>query len=469
MVNQTNPDVVLVANIISNAAVGEIRNETPDDVAVYRFRQANSVEFIYQKTRLTGKLVDECDAADARTAELRAQVDTVRRATADVESKRVLYTFSDGFTATENYYITDVIETAGGESIGAAYGDKFDPGTYGYAGQFFGFFPDRRSELAAENPEWIVRPTGTATIASEFSSSAAVQQNQLVRVNVDYMNQPAPRVVIAMTQIVRALYPERYRQARLGLLAEEVDSNTGGTWEVPYRDADPLDGTVEGDTAYLRVKNGDPPRTQFPVPEAFDTNSTVRLTEVAVDTQEPNPIFTVTVQNATATAPSLPGDATMLAAYETDTEDLHMFATNATYTLSVPLESVPGDPSALAVYRRSGDGWAPLETAVRVNETTQTANVTASADRLTAFAVGAAVGDARSTVEAAPEPMSAYAAPDPVPADSTADTPASAADPAAPSVEATPGDASAAPGAVGTPVVALTALLAAALVVGRRR
>ncbi len=447
---EIDPDVVIAANIIDDADVATLRDR---GVTVYKFRTATDIESIYQKTRLTGRLTDECRSANRRTAELFSQVQTVRQATEGVDAKRV-FVPAFGTTPGRNTFIDEIVTVAGGENLGRLAGDGVGYNTY------------ETERIAAADPEWIV-DTSSASVPGGLGTTTAGANGQTIALNPNYVFQPAPRIVLSMVEVVRTLYPERYRQARLGTLADEVAAPPGETWEVPYRDADPLDGTVENDTAYLRVQNGDAPRTQFPVPDGFDANSTVRLTEVAVDTREPNPIFTVTVENATADAPALPGDATMLAAYETDTEDLYMFATNATYTLDVPLTSVPGDPSALTVYRQSGDGWAPLETTVRVNETTQRATVTASADRLSAFAVGVAGGDARGTAEAAPEPMSAYATPDPV--GSTADTPASAADPAAPSVEAAPADASATPGAVGTPVVALAALLAAALVVGRRR
>lgn len=465
-VEAQNPDLVLAPNVIPDSSVESLRAE---GLTVYRFDRATDIEFIYQKTRLTGKLVGECDAADRRTAELRAQVETIRRATAGVERKDVFTYLGPGFgdslpvTAGSNTFIDEIITVSGGENLGANYGS--------------GFPSYEPSTVAASDPEWFTK-TSDDPIGSGLQSTTAVQNDRTVRLNPDNIYQPAPRVVVAMTTLVRALHPERYRQARLGLLREEAKRDSG-TWEIPYADADPLDSTVENDTAYLRVQNGDAPRTQFPVPDAFAANSTVRLTEVAVDTREPNPIFTVTVRNATADAPALPGEARLLAAYETDTEDLHMFATNATYTLSVPLESMPGEPSELTVYRRDGGGWAPVETTVRVNETSQTANVTASADRLTGFAVGVAGEDARSTVQSAPEPMAAYATPEAAGLTDPA-TSVPADESAAPFVDATgdtdqatgvgsDSDSGSAPGAGGIPVVALTALLAATLLVGRRR
>lgn len=456
------PDVVLAPNVIKDSDVESLRAE---GLTVYKFRPANSVEFIYQKTRLTGRLVDECDDADNRTAELRAQVDTVRRATAGVDRKLVLYEFF-GFTTNDNYYISDVIEIAGGENLGSRYGQEFEPGTYGYKGQNFGTqYPDLQDKFATADPAWIVKPTG-APVPTAFSATTAVRQNQTVSVNSNFISQPAPRVVIAMTQIVRALYPERYRLARLGLLAEEAEGDSG-TWEIPYADADPTYTTVEDGDAVLRVQNGDPPTTRWTVPESFAPNSSVRLTELAVSTREPNPIYSVRVRNATSDSPPLPGNATLLAAYEPSTEDLFAQPTGAEPSVRVPLEQV-ADDSRLVVYQRTSDGWTALPTERSVNETSQTVTVTASMDVLRDFAVGVASTD----TPPAPEPSTpdqSTATPTAVP--TTSPTPTATAT-ASPTPTAT-STASPTPTAGGGPgfgaVAALTALLAGALLALRRR
>ncbi|MFB6168751.1 MAG: ABC transporter substrate-binding protein [Haloferacaceae archaeon] len=446
-----DPDVVLAANIIDDADVRALRER---GVTVYKFRTATDIEFIYQKTRLTGRLVDECDAADARTAQLRNQVRTIKRATAGVEQERVFFpTF--GFTPGRNTFVDEVITVAGGQNLGRLVGDGTGYNAYD-------------SERIAEiDPQWIVG-TGSVSVPSGLSSTTAARANQTIALNPDYVYQPAPRIVVSMTRIVRTLYPERYRQARLGLLAEKVTRDPSG-YEIPYADADPLDSTVENDTVHLRVQNGDPPTTRWTVPTTFTPNASAQLTDLAVSTREPNPIFRVHVRNATAEAPPLPGDATLLAAYETETENLVGGTTGAELSVRVPLERV-GDDSRLVVYRRTADGWTALPTERSVNETSQTVTVSASMDVLRDFAVGVAPADAAPATEpAAPDQPT----PTPTAVPTASPTPTATPTPtAAPTATPTP-DPTTTPTAGGGPgfgpVAALAALFAGALLALRRR
>ena len=444
-----DPDVVIAANIIDPEDVRALRER---GITVYRFRTATDIGFIYQKTRLTGRLVDECDDADARTAELRAQVDTIRRATDGVREKRV-FNPTFGLTPGRNTFIDEIITVAGGENLGRLAGDGTGYNVYD------------SEQIAAADPEWIIGAGGVAT-PSGFAETTAARENQTAVLDPNYVFQPAPRIVVAMVTLVRVLHPERYRQARLGLLAEEAEGDSG-TWEIPYADADPTYTTVEDGDAVLRVQNGDPPTTRWTVPESFAPNSSVRLTELAVSTREPNPIYSVRVRNATSDSPPLPGNATLLAAYEPSTEDLFAQPTGAEPSVRVPLEQV-ADDSRLVVYQRTSDGWTALPTERSVNETSQTVTVTASMDVLRDFAVGVASTD----TPPAPEPSTpdqSTATPTAVP--TTSPTPTATAT-ASPTPTAT-STASPTPTAGGGPgfgaVAALTALLAGALLALRRR
>lgn len=445
-----DPDVVIAANIIAPEDVRALRER---GVTVYRFRAATDIEFIYQKTRLTGRLVGECDAADARTAELRDQVETIRRATAGVREKRVFNPGFGGVTPGRNTFIDEIITVAGGENLGRLAGD----------GTGYNAYDSER--IAAADPEWITG-AGFVSTPSGLAETTAAQENQTVVLNSNYAFQPAPRIVVAMVTMVRALHPERYRQARLGRLAEEVERNPG-TWEIPYADADPRYTTVEDGDAVFRVQNGEPPTTRWTAPESFAPNSSVRLTELAVSTREPNPIFSVRVQNATGEAPRLPDNATLLAAYDTEVEDLVGGTTGAELSVRVPLEQVGADERVL-VYGRTADGWTTLPTERSVNETSQTVTIMTSADVLRDFAVGVAPADATPVTEPAapdqstPTPTAVPTA-SPTPTATATSTATAAQTPTATPIPTTGGG----PGF--GPAAALAALLVGTLLVLRRR
>jgi iron complex transport system substrate-binding protein len=454
---ERDPDVVLAPNIIPNKSVEALRAE---GLTVYRFETATDVEFIYRKTRLTGRLVDECDAADRRTAELRDQVRTIRRATADVEEPLVFHYFGPGFgdfppaTPGRDTFIDEIYNVSGAENLGARFGSGY---------------PAYESEQVVDaDPAWITYSSDYSSVPDTYASTTALETNQTVQLNANHLYQPAPRIVVAMTTLVRALHPERYRRAQLGLLAEEV--NETDTWERPYADADPVYSTVEDDAAVLRVQNGEPPTTRWTVSSEFDPNSSVRLTELAVSSREPNPIYTVRVRNATADAPPLPENATLLAAYEPNTEDLFARPTGAAYTLRVPLERVGDDTTRLSLYRRTGDGWTALDAERSLNETDQTVTIAASSDVLTGFAVGVAPAPT-ATEPSTPDQPTPTAVPTASLTPTATATPSPTATPApSPTATATPSSTPSAGGAPGFgPVAALAALLAGALLALQRR
>jgi len=111
------PDLVLAPNALlaPDETVQSLRDA---GLTVYHFRQANSLEYVYEKTRTTGLLVGEYDAASRRAAEMEATVETIRDAVADEENPEVLYLLGpSGFAAGENTFIGELLAAAGGNNI----------------------------------------------------------------------------------------------------------------------------------------------------------------------------------------------------------------------------------------------------------------------------------------------------------------------------------------------------------------
>jgi PGF-CTERM protein len=472
----------VAANVVSPADTRAIRDAVGEDVPVYRFRAATSVESIYRKTRLTGRLVGACDGADARTALMRERMRTVRQATAGAEDRRVFYYLGqnpltgDVYTAGENTFVTELVAAAGGENLGTRFDAQFPlPGGAEY--------PQVSGEDArATDPEFVARTSAgreepQAGVPAVFAGTTAAERNRSVVLDSNYVNQPAPRTVLAVVRLTRALHPERYREARLGDVAEEIETDVE---RQPYADADPTVAVAGDETVSLRVQNGEPGTTRWTVPETFDPNATVRLTEVAVGSTEPNPIYTVDVRRTEATG--LPDGATALAAYRPETTDLHGSPTGAAYRFRVPLEAA-GDASRLAVYARDGGGWTRLAAETSVNETAQTATVAAEAETLSAFAVAvlpARTADANETTATptAPATPTPTAAPTATATATASPTATATASPTATATASPTATATAAPTRTDTPttgggpgfgvVAALAAALAAAALALRR-
>lgn len=130
---------------------------------------------------------------------MRSTVENVKTAVEGRENPRALYYFYN-YTAGSNTFISEIIETAGGNNIAANAGIE----TYEVVNQ----------EIVAErNPEWILHPSDAPLPTGEpYTSTTAYQQNQTLSLNVNYMNQPGPRIVIPLQKIAHALHPEAFAE-----------------------------------------------------------------------------------------------------------------------------------------------------------------------------------------------------------------------------------------------------------------
>jgi len=223
------PDLVLAPNALlaPNETVESLRQS---GLTVYHFKQANSLEYVYEKTRTTGLLVGEYDNASRRAAEMEATVEAVRGAVAEEENPRVLYLLGpSGFAAGSNTFIGELIAAAGGNNV---------------AGELEGGYSVVSGEtVVAEDPEWIVVPEGRELPKTDaINGTTAVQEGQVLRVNDDFMNQPGPRNTEPLKAMAQAFHPEAYAAANV----ENPDLPSYPTCE---GDSEGTDSGGEGETA----------------------------------------------------------------------------------------------------------------------------------------------------------------------------------------------------------------------------
>lgn len=190
----SNPDLVLASNVTSADTVAQLRNA---GLTVYHFSLVEDIEQIYAQTETTGRLTGNCEGADQTVSEMQTRVQAVSDAVADSDSPRVLYYFF-GFTTGTGTHIHDVMETAGGQNIAA------DAGIEGYA-------PISNEVIADRDPQWIVQPSSAPRVSgSPFNETTALEEDQVVQLNANYISQPAPRVVIALERLAETLHPDAY-------------------------------------------------------------------------------------------------------------------------------------------------------------------------------------------------------------------------------------------------------------------
>ncbi|MEY7849337.1 PGF-CTERM-anchored ABC transporter substrate-binding protein [Natrarchaeobius sp. A-rgal3] len=204
------PDLVLApsSNFVSEETVETLREA---GVTVYYFQSAESLEEVRERTLLVGSLVGECEGAEETVAWMDDELEIVEAALEGEERPDVLYTFF-GFTAGEETFIHELIETGGGTNVAA------EAGVAAY---------EQLSEetVVEQDPDWIVLNTNSPEMpdSSAYESTTAVQSDQVVTVDINHLNRPGPRVIHAITTFAETFHPEAYAAAT----ADAADEPTG--------------------------------------------------------------------------------------------------------------------------------------------------------------------------------------------------------------------------------------------------
>lgn len=245
---EQNPDVVLLANIQANETAAQLRDA---GVTVYKFHAATSFEAIYEKTRLIGNLVGECEGAESTVGWMQTQVQKVKTAMEGVEDESIYYPFGSGYSPGPDSFITDVMRTAGAHNI-VLDGNFTGVTAQGVSGEF----------VVQQNPQWLLAtynpvtangtPTGEEAMESVMTDAIretqAYQEGNIVVVNANYLAQPAPRVVYPLIEIAKTVHPEAW--AAVNETTNQTTTTSPGTTTEAGTTSAPTttDGTTDGST-----------------------------------------------------------------------------------------------------------------------------------------------------------------------------------------------------------------------------
>jgi len=213
-----DPDLVLAPNVTYPTYATEIAQFRDAGIPVYVFAEADSLEFVVEKTRLTGRLTGHCDGADATAEEMRTNLSRIRaavdREVGGVAERPVGLYYTFGFTAGEGTFIDSIVDTAGLEN-GALR---------------FGFYQLSQERVVEIDPDWLILGTDAPVPRTPaFNATTAVQEGRIVRVNTNYLNQPAPRTVRAVATILRTVHPETWEAVRADQETTTVETTTART------------------------------------------------------------------------------------------------------------------------------------------------------------------------------------------------------------------------------------------------
>jgi iron complex transport system substrate-binding protein len=231
------PDLVIAPDIIPNEKVEQLRSA---GLTVYNVNPSTNFADVYAKTERIGALAGECAAANATVTDMRERVTAIREAVADEESAGGMYVFF-GFTTGNGTFIDSIITSAGLTNVATEAGIS-------------GFGPVNEEVVAnnSEAIEWLVLNDNPASHPSGdvYNGTYALQNDQTVVLNENYLNQPAPRTVLALETLTQAVYPDAYAEAQAALEATPTPTPSptptetdamGTATEMPGSTATPTD------------------------------------------------------------------------------------------------------------------------------------------------------------------------------------------------------------------------------------
>jgi iron complex transport system substrate-binding protein len=173
------PDLVVLANIYPNQTAQSLRAA---GLTVYKEDFPSSLDGVRSTVDTYGTLTGECAAAEETNTAFDESVQRIRNATESEESPRVFFYFFN-FTAGSGTFTDELITTAGGTNAAAEGGIE-------------GFRQVNLEVVAEQDPQVVVVPDQSSVPSGEpWNSTTAYEEGNVVRVDTNLVQQPAPRVV----------------------------------------------------------------------------------------------------------------------------------------------------------------------------------------------------------------------------------------------------------------------------------
>lgn len=222
---KAGPDLVFAPNVITNETVRNLRDT---GLTVYRFEAAESLEDVYERIELYGRLAGNYDEAGRVSADMQGQVDAIRSAVDGEERPRVYFDLGFGYTTGTDSFIGQMIDSAGGDNVAA-----------GELNSSFAVLSDE--VLAEKDPERIVVSGEDAEISKStaLNESTAVEEGNVVRVNSNFMNQNGPKNLEPLKRIASVFHPDAYESIDFGAVETPRPATCGA--------ATPATATPDGD------------------------------------------------------------------------------------------------------------------------------------------------------------------------------------------------------------------------------
>ncbi|QHS17297.1 ABC transporter substrate-binding protein [haloarchaeon 3A1-DGR] len=185
----TDPDLVLVPNSTDTEQLEGLRDA---GLPVFHLPRAHSIEDIAAKTTTIGRLTGNCEGAAETNAWMNERVQEAQLSVDDGDRPTILYPLGSGYVAAGDTFIDEMLSVAGAENVAAR----------NHTG-----YPQLSSEVVLQlDPEYVLITDRDTDIVDEepYASTTAGREGNTIYVDVQWVNQPAPRSVVYTVENVSA-------------------------------------------------------------------------------------------------------------------------------------------------------------------------------------------------------------------------------------------------------------------------
>ena len=175
-------------------------------ISVAYFSMSKSINDIYGDIFFMADLLGVNDKGNALVASMKTEIDKLNRLTAQAKVKRSVYfeisAAPDIFTFGKDSYISDMIASINGKNI-------FENDNWVLSPSIEAII-ERNPDVILTCVDYIEDPLGEIKSRAGFNHISAVLNNRVYQIDTNSLVRPSSRILLALNQMARSVYPELY-------------------------------------------------------------------------------------------------------------------------------------------------------------------------------------------------------------------------------------------------------------------
>jgi iron complex transport system substrate-binding protein len=202
-----SPDLIIAAGInMFGAGEDAFKLINDSGIPVFYIPTSTSIEEIYKDIEFIARLLEVETKGDALVKDMKDQVNEIAAISAGITDKASVYfEISPApylYSMGRETFINEMMEIVGAKNI-------FDDVT-GWIAPSAESIIERNPDVILSNIDYMEDPIGEIKSRDGFGNISAVRNNRVYLIDANASSQPTHHVALALKQIAKAVYPDKY-------------------------------------------------------------------------------------------------------------------------------------------------------------------------------------------------------------------------------------------------------------------